>query len=1162
MDMDYSENKDKQLVKRRKLPEYSLHEIKKKIRVGDGSDVEWIEEDQVSLQSGTCDSHDETDSLLLEAVVEIPRVDEYKPKRGGRGRGRGRGYKRAASLAVKNSYMSTPNNNSYISDSSMLAALAGNDTSRCNNCQAYIQEIAALNQEIKSKRAVVQQWDKMIEDRDERYQSKLDYYKSDLKSLNKRIDQLQLSEEFFKDKRCRVTMYTGFPSYTTLMTIYNLVVAAVPKDNHVYKITHFQKYILCLMRLRMNLKFKDLANRFHVDLCKIERFFPEWIDAIHKQLSHTLLWPANDVDQRLALLGQSLKDHYKVIKEIVPVTKIISSEGTIRRNHKIEITCASLKYVSQLSLSELPEKFTYILLDKENTVDTYLKLIGKYSPPSTPTDEPPKSELKEDIKLFVKTETNEQVIKNDAMKSSPSNESRNVSEVSSENQSEPVDVSNMKFECSSTPNTSEIINDSLDPPDLLEGKIDSTINSDTSDKKISTKECADDRTAENVEQTVSVDIQPEIDEVGQLMGTNEKSPETNVCEENDSENGSHNEVAPIDHKQNDEHKSDIATVATEVQQDNASSDNLVVAVTLPSSITEEASSDAVVATESSVPVCDVTYCDTLPMETDEPCATEVLGGTTSDKTEALKESASEALLSETVADTTENIIEPVPSLLPTSSAEETPIVIAVSSFLNNLTSCAPSTMSAVNLLSSTEPLPTSVASAIETNELVFNGTDVPSVAADLLSELMSSANDNEGSNAASVTEEFLSVATALAANVEENTKPVASSTIDSSDQQDSSMASTTTDEQTDDVGTAKKLEELHLQCQSVHEELIDHVDLLVERLPYNTQLTRFYQFHELINNGTSQRMVSFSVSDQTIPLGLQCWLSLTKLTLGLESADLAYCYGINVNHVESAFEDWIKVWLLEISQQGFSETRPSEELLSKQFAILKRLPENKMTDYVRICRYIHAKSKGTERNKMELIYSPSFSDVWGSVGPLQSASQLHSMLTEELKKIFVISQRRLQLFEELLENGTDSFVLFYTGFPDYDSLYDVFKVLAPGPKLGRDKAGDLSLFSQFMCVLLRLVTDMSKEEVLLRVCREPSLAEDTMEELVNRPVVDVDAIMSAWLTWIHSKLMLFVTWPVVHRDGQEFLRQLRLKYRSACFYVFINVFTLTLYILF
>ncbi|KAF2349488.1 Zinc finger C2CH-type [Trinorchestia longiramus] len=336
-----------------------LSESKRKLKQMEMSDVDFYEEDQMSVQSGLFDSHD--DDSLIEAVTEV------KPKRG-RGRGRGRGRRgvggRGAAAATRDQGLT--------------------EDGKCRNCQNYIQQIAVLQEELNAKKAIVAEWDDMVKEKSRLFKNQLDLYKGELQNVKEKLSALELNEEFFKKNKHRIVMYTGLPNYSVLITLFNLVNAAVKRDRHVYSITPFQKFILCLMRLRMNLKFKDLANRFAIDLCKIERFFPEWIDALHKQVSHVLVWPPDNVQYRLSMLSQSVREHYKIIKDPVPVTKFISSDGHIRKNHKIVIVCASLLHISEMAVSEVQDKLPDVLADKEETLVNYLKAVGKYMPPPPP----------------------------------------------------------------------------------------------------------------------------------------------------------------------------------------------------------------------------------------------------------------------------------------------------------------------------------------------------------------------------------------------------------------------------------------------------------------------------------------------------------------------------------------------------------------------------------------------------------------------------------------------------------------------------------------------------------------------------------------------------------------------------------------------------------
>lgn len=115
--------------------------------------------------------------------------------------------------------------------------------------------------------------------------------------LNDNVSKLSLTENAFKDDKVR--FYTGLTSFIQL----------IPPVLKKGKLTEFQQVLLCLMKLRLNLLFKDLAYRFGVHQCTASRIFQCVIDALNVNLVPTLVyWP--DREEVRKTLPMSFRDTF------------------------------------------------------------------------------------------------------------------------------------------------------------------------------------------------------------------------------------------------------------------------------------------------------------------------------------------------------------------------------------------------------------------------------------------------------------------------------------------------------------------------------------------------------------------------------------------------------------------------------------------------------------------------------------------------------------------------------------------------------------------------------------------------------------------------------------------------------------------------------------
>ena len=78
---------------------------------------------------------------------------------------------------------------------------------------------------------------------------------------------------------------TGLPSFMTLMTLFSVVEAHLSK---------FHKFILVLIKLRLNTPVQDLAYRFGVSKSTISRTFISTIHVKHERLKYLVCWPERE----------------------------------------------------------------------------------------------------------------------------------------------------------------------------------------------------------------------------------------------------------------------------------------------------------------------------------------------------------------------------------------------------------------------------------------------------------------------------------------------------------------------------------------------------------------------------------------------------------------------------------------------------------------------------------------------------------------------------------------------------------------------------------------------------------------------------------------------------------------------------------------------------
>ena len=86
-----------------------------------------------------------------------------------------------------------------------------------------------------------------------------------------------------------VRFYTGLPSYEVLIATLNHVAPHVTRRT--LTLNQFQEFVMVLIKLRLNVPFKDLAYRFMVSVPTVSRIFWSWITVMDYRLCQLIYWP-------------------------------------------------------------------------------------------------------------------------------------------------------------------------------------------------------------------------------------------------------------------------------------------------------------------------------------------------------------------------------------------------------------------------------------------------------------------------------------------------------------------------------------------------------------------------------------------------------------------------------------------------------------------------------------------------------------------------------------------------------------------------------------------------------------------------------------------------------------------------------------------------------
>ena len=125
-------------------------------------------------------------------------------------------------------------------------------------------------------------------------EGEVDYLRKENADLKEKLLKRELNEDAFRDDDEKVLFYTGLPNWQLLLCLYQFVCSHLSHSSRCM-LSPFQRLILTLMRMRLNLSGKDLAYRFGgIHETTVSRIFMQVVDVLHSRLSPIIQWPDRD----------------------------------------------------------------------------------------------------------------------------------------------------------------------------------------------------------------------------------------------------------------------------------------------------------------------------------------------------------------------------------------------------------------------------------------------------------------------------------------------------------------------------------------------------------------------------------------------------------------------------------------------------------------------------------------------------------------------------------------------------------------------------------------------------------------------------------------------------------------------------------------------------
>lgn len=90
----------------------------------------------------------------------------------------------------------------------------------------------------------------------------------------------------------KVAFYTGLPNLEVLKLVFNLIEGHMISSNKC--LSKETEYLLCLVKLRMNYLFKDMAYHLNVSVATVQRSFHNTLDVLYARLHFLVQWPKRE----------------------------------------------------------------------------------------------------------------------------------------------------------------------------------------------------------------------------------------------------------------------------------------------------------------------------------------------------------------------------------------------------------------------------------------------------------------------------------------------------------------------------------------------------------------------------------------------------------------------------------------------------------------------------------------------------------------------------------------------------------------------------------------------------------------------------------------------------------------------------------------------------
>ena len=142
------------------------------------------------------------------------------------------------------------------------------------------------------------------------------------------LKQNQFTMETLEKSNEKVLFFTGLPKFSILRKVFELALKVLP-TSHVHGnrvLDNFSEFLMTLMKLRLNLKNKDLAYHFGVYESVVTHTVHKWLNILYMALKFLIRWPDQD-ELRKALL-ECFRGQFDKVVVIIDCTEVYIERAT------------------------------------------------------------------------------------------------------------------------------------------------------------------------------------------------------------------------------------------------------------------------------------------------------------------------------------------------------------------------------------------------------------------------------------------------------------------------------------------------------------------------------------------------------------------------------------------------------------------------------------------------------------------------------------------------------------------------------------------------------------------------------------------------------------------------------------------------------------------